>query len=156
MTIEKNEYGKPYIKQYPNIYFNISHCEKLIACSIDEFNNGIDVELIREFDRYVAERICSKEELEEINSSKYPERSFFSYWTLKESLGKALGVGLNYDTKKTTFVIDNNKIYCSNNKFKYKLFRVFQNYLLAVSTERNIDEIILKEVVMVNGELNKF
>ena len=154
VTIEKNQYGKPFIKEYPNIYFSISHCDKVIACSIDNKVNGIDVELIRNFDMYVANRVCSKKEIKIINNSKSPEKAFFSYWTIKESLGKALGVGLNYSLKDTNFIINKDKIKCNNKMFKYKLYQVFNDCILAISTEGNENNIILEEVVMVNGELN--
>ena len=42
-----NEYNKPYFKNCP-IYFNISHCENMIALIISNKEVGIDIEKIRE------------------------------------------------------------------------------------------------------------
>ena len=32
-ALEQNAYGKPRLKHYPNIHFNISHCDGLVACA---------------------------------------------------------------------------------------------------------------------------
>ena len=153
IQINKNEYGKPYIKEYPNIHFNISHCNNLIACSIDNYVNGIDVENIREYDDYVANRICSLEELKNLLNTDNREKLFFCIWTLKESLGKALGVGLNYCLKGTTFIIKDHHVYCSNNIFKYQIYEIFENYLLAVSYKSK-EDIRIKEVIIADGNIN--
>ena len=47
--LEIAENGKPYLKEYPGIFFSITHCDGLVACAIGEREVGMDAELIQEF-----------------------------------------------------------------------------------------------------------
>jgi 4'-phosphopantetheinyl transferase len=44
IRINKNQYGKPYLKEYPNFNFNISHSGEYVLCAVDDKSIGIDVE----------------------------------------------------------------------------------------------------------------
>ena len=108
----------------PDICFNISHTEGLVACMIDERPVGIDVERIRPFREPAMRKICSGEEIDWILGKRESERTeeyvtgidkrtdsgrtemdfrFFSVWTMKESYGKALGAGLAMPMKELIF-----------------------------------------------------
>ena len=92
------EFGKPYFKTFPGIHFNISHCEKAVACIISEHPVGIDIEVINPFDKDLAEFISNKCELGAILSHAEPSLLFTILWTKKESYCKLTGKGL--DTRK--------------------------------------------------------
>lgn len=139
LTIKKNEFGKPYMEEYQEVDFNISHCNHVIACGIGPRSLGIDVEEIRNFDWRVAKRICSEEELQSLRNSSVPERVFFSYWVLKESLGKAMGVGLNYSLKDVSFRITKGRVWCSLEQYEFKIREINSRYLLAVCLEKRKD-----------------
>jgi len=89
-----NEYGKPYLRDYPHIFFNISHCNGAIACALDDFEIGVDIQDVQEFDRKVAEKICTETELNELAVSDNPARLFCKMWTARESYAKAMGIGI--------------------------------------------------------------
>lgn len=93
-TLSIGEHGKPYLTEYPQIHFNLSHCTGLVVCGISESEIGIDAELIRPYIGKGSKRIFTLPENEYISKSKHPDESFFRIWTLKECLGKALGTGL--------------------------------------------------------------
>ena len=93
--ISFGEYGKPFFKSYPSIHFNISHCDRAVACIISEQPVGIDVECINPFDKDLAEYISSAEELNDILTNRNPALAFTLLWTKKESLCKLTGKGLN-------------------------------------------------------------
>ena len=152
--IDRNEYGKPYLRNWPDIFFNISYSINFIACSIGRGEHGVDCEKVRSFDYYVAQRAFSKSEQQMLKNSEDKEKFFFSIWTLKECLGKAKGTGLNYDLRKTTFVINYDSISCSDDSFNYKTFELRNGYMLSTATKEAIEDIEIKEVVMENGELN--
>lgn len=152
--IYKNEFGKPYLKNISNVYFSITHCEDFIACSIDQFEHGIDAEKIRKFNSYVADRILSIKEKLMLKELDNNEKVFFTIWTLKESLGKAKGTGLNYDYKNTTFRLMKGNIICTDNSFKYKTFLLNGAYILSIATKEKNDDVVFEEVVVENGELN--
>ena len=82
-----NEYGKPLSD---DIYFNISHSKGYVAFVKDSLPIGIDIEKIREVEQRLIGYISNDSEKEYIKDDK----SFFEIWTNKESLSKAIGVGV--------------------------------------------------------------
>ena len=83
------EYGKSYISNYENIYFNLSHSGKLVACGISDREIGIDIEYNDpKIDLNIAKNYFYNSEYEGIMNSKNPSNEFFKYWVLKESYMK--------------------------------------------------------------------
>lgn len=101
--IKRNSWNKPYLRDYPEIQFNLSHCHGMVACIISSKEVGIDIEEIRAFPRAVMKKVCSKEEQQWIEQSTCMEESFFRLWTLKESYIKAVGKGLSFPMKQVDF-----------------------------------------------------
>lgn len=105
--LKLNLWGKPGLKNHPEIQYNISHCRNFAVCIIsDTCAVGIDVERVRPFSSYAARREFSREEMKRIYADPDPARAFFRYWTLKESYVKALGKGLCHPMKEVNFEID--------------------------------------------------
>ena len=92
--VDAGEHGKPYLPDFPEIYFSLSHCRGLALCGISQSGIGVDAELIRNFNPKVMKRIFSSQEQEMILASEDQNENFFRIWTLKEALGKYLGTGL--------------------------------------------------------------
>ncbi len=113
-NIEKGEHGKPFIAEYPEIKFNISHCKGLVVCGFSDNDIGVDAELIRDFSPRVMERIFSAEEKEFVMSSEDKNRDFFRIWTLKEAYGKYLGTGLFSALNGSSFYFNNGQPFCKN------------------------------------------
>lgn len=87
--------GKPYLPDAPR--FSLSHSGDHVLCAISEREVGCDVERIRPVSHKLAERFFCPEEAAEIAAAPTEEarlRSFFRFWTLKESYVKALGTGM--------------------------------------------------------------
>lgn len=103
--ITYSENGKPFLKDYPNVYFNISHCDKAVACIISTRPIGIDVETIKPFDKELATFVCNKQELTEILNNPDPALLFTILWTRKESFCKMTGEGLN-DSKSIKTLLE--------------------------------------------------
>lgn len=111
-TLEKGAHGKPYLSEYPNIHFNISHCKGLAICGISEGNIGVDAELIRPYSGRAAGKIFSEQELDYVGKSSCPDEAFFRIWTLKEALGKNIGTGLTFDMAKYSFTFEDGQPLC--------------------------------------------
>lgn len=96
MEYEMNEFGKPRLKGFPDIHFNLSHAGDYAVCALGSVPLGIDIEPIRPFDREVAACCMSAEELSFLSSLSESEQAeaFTRLWTLKESYLKATGSGL--------------------------------------------------------------
>lgn len=90
------EHGKPYLPQYPHVYFNISHCDAGCAVAVAGCPVGADIQEIRPFSWSVAERVCNQSELGQLERCADTERCFTKMWTIKESYIKMIGQGLSY------------------------------------------------------------
>lgn len=100
LVICTEELGKPFLRDYPDFHFNLSHAGDwaLIACS-RELEVGVDVEVIDPSFRVedLVERYFSREEVPVILGLPETERhrAFFLAWTRKEAIIKARGDGLS-------------------------------------------------------------
>ena len=134
------KYGKAYISNYENIYFNLSHSSNVVACAISDMEVGVDVEYIdSEIDLNIAKNYFYNEEYENIIKSKNPADEFFNYWVLKESYMKYTGLGFNLELNSFE-IIKKDKIALKNNKnnLKFNLFTI-DNYKLAICSKYDVN-----------------
>lgn len=103
ILLEKGEYGKPYLKKYPEIFFNITHCKEMAACAIATKEIGIDIEGVRKFSPAILKRVLTPKEKEQLEDTEQKEEMFFRFWTLKESFIKAIGKGLSFPLQEISF-----------------------------------------------------
>lgn len=107
-----NEHGKPFLKDHPEIHFNISHCKAGIAVVVADQPVGIDIESYRQVSDHLIRYTMNEEEQRIIRESGDPVRTFTEYWTKKEAVFKLRGTGitrglhelLNGTEKVETFV----------------------------------------------------
>jgi 4'-phosphopantetheinyl transferase len=81
--------GKPFLRDYPAIHFNLSHCRRAVACAIADRPVGIDVEELQPLD--LVDVCCSPAEKAAILASPNPSATFTAIWTRKEAYLKAHG-----------------------------------------------------------------
>lgn len=84
--------GKPYLRDWPGVQFNLSHSGAYGVCAISNAPVGVDIEMIRPLRQDVAKRFFTKVEQEYLSAR--PTEDFFRLWTRKESFTKAIGKGL--------------------------------------------------------------
>ena len=107
-----SENGKPYFKN-TNIYFNYSHCQNYIACTISNYEVGIDIE---EVSRKISDEVAHKYLEDEKENIKRLEK-----WVRKEAYSKLKGLGLKIDFKSLNLdslncpneLIKNDKYICT-------------------------------------------
>ncbi|GAL86510.1 hypothetical protein ATO12_04855 [Sporocytophaga myxococcoides] len=93
--LKYNQYGRPYISD-SGIDFSISHSGEYTAVAMSKgFSIGIDIEKIKEIPICDFKPVFTDNEWEAILSSTNPLKSFYVYWTKKESTVKADGRGLS-------------------------------------------------------------
>lgn len=98
-SIIQPERRKPYLADYPDVFFNLSHSENRVMCSIGNYENGCDTEMVKPIPQNIAERFFSDSEKTLLQKHSHLPRSeqeklFFRLWTLKESFIKANGQGM--------------------------------------------------------------
>lgn len=108
------EHGKPFLKNYPDWHFNISHCKNAVCCVLSQEEVGIDIEEIKEYKESLAAYICNEEELAILHNSDNPADGFYRLWTQKEAVFKMLGSGITNDIKN---VLINNDVSVKSYKF---------------------------------------
>ena len=88
------EHRKPYLSDFPNVHFNISHSGEYVACCVSDKPVGTDIQKIGEYNSDVAKRVCNEKELVQIENSIDKESEFTKLWTQKEAVLKMYGTGI--------------------------------------------------------------
>ena len=99
ITIKRTEFGKPYLPDYPEFNFNISHSGLTLLIAVTrETAVGVDIEWIKPRSSLagLVQRCCSEREARYWDS--LPEvqqvKLFYQFWTRKEAFVKAVGRGI--------------------------------------------------------------
>lgn len=99
MEFGYNEHGKPYLLNYPDIHFSISHCKNALIVAVHNDEIGVDVESVRPLNEELAAYVMNDNELYLIHSEAQPEIAFVRLWTQKEAVLKYLGTGITNNLK---------------------------------------------------------
>ncbi|MBQ1312918.1 MAG: 4'-phosphopantetheinyl transferase superfamily protein [Blautia sp.] len=94
------EYGKPYLKNRPDIHFNITHSGKYAACILADQEVGIDIQKHEDRNMLGILRLVVPEKMiREILDGPDPEKAFYVQWVLREAYIKWTGEGLQKDMR---------------------------------------------------------
>ena len=89
-------FGKPYLKNVPDLHFSLSHSGHYAVCVFDHRPVGVDIEQLRPVSGALLQKVCTERERRFLNAQspeKVPE-IFCRLWTAKESFMKLEGRGL--------------------------------------------------------------
>lgn len=121
--------GKPYLLQYPKIYFNISHCYLVALCFVADEEVGADVQtIVKKDDLEIIKLIGSPSEIRKLKNAPNHQWYFTRLWTLKECYLKFLGKGLDDELSGYDFgqvdtsrfsVFETNFLFKANSKISY-------------------------------------
>jgi len=110
--------GKPYLKDYPHIRFNLSHSGNTIACALSGNEVGVDVQTIRRVTEKTAKRVLTGDEFLIYQDSSDKDDYFSKIWTIKESYLKKTGAGLTVELNEISAAeIKNIKIHKKNDYY---------------------------------------
>jgi 4'-phosphopantetheinyl transferase len=99
VVIERSEFGKPYLRDFPEWHFNLSHSVEKMLLAISHKNPvGMDIERIKS--RHSIAGLVKK--CFAISEQNYwfnlPEtaqlKTFYDFWTRKEAVVKGIGRGI--------------------------------------------------------------
>lgn len=127
-------HGKPYLREYPQIQFNVSHCMGLAVLAVGDCSVGIDVEYVRPYREPLLKRVLSAAELRQMEAAGEAGREelFFRFWTLKESYVKAVGCGITVPLQDISFQIgDDGGITCEKTGWKFRQWILAGGYVLS-------------------------
>ncbi|MGH0498963.1 4'-phosphopantetheinyl transferase family protein [Bacillus wiedmannii] len=163
IKFNRNQYGKPFLKDYPNFNFNISHSGNYVLCAVDNKSIGIDVEEVKDIEyEDIAKSFFTEKEFDYILNEdlNFQLNKFYELWTLKESYIKCCGQGLLMPLKSFTIEVDQceNIRVSSNNEYRKYIFKRFDiglGYKIAVcSLNKEIPNNIIK--INHNSLINKY
>lgn len=99
--------GKPFLKDFPDVHFNISHCRNGIAVVVENHPTGVDIESFRPYKEALVRRTMNEDECKKISGSSNPDIEFTTLWTKKEAVVKLNGNAITDDVQN---VLSNNDI----------------------------------------------
>lgn len=106
-TIALASTGKPYLPDFPNVHFNITHCDGLVACAFDNHEIGLDAEPPGYFPEILIDRALTDREKHCLRMADSEEclrqEYFYRFWTLKEAYVKKSGIGVDTDLTAFSF-----------------------------------------------------
>ena len=109
-----NENEKPFLADR-RLDFNLSHTEGAALCAVTQGGHtiGCDVELVSRPDMLIAKHCFCESEKDFLLSITDPEvrqQTLCRFWTLKESVVKAIGCGLSLPLKSFCISLDTDEI----------------------------------------------
>ncbi len=141
-AVATDEKGKPFLAEYKNVFFNLSHSGKIAMCVTAESPVGCDVEEIGKYGEPIAKnKFAPSESRYVLSASTEDERAkrFFRVWTMKESFLKATGVGIAFSLEAFSVVDEKGKALPVN--YRGKLFEIenidLPGYASAVCIQRD-------------------
>lgn len=138
--LEYNEYGKPYLSNSTNQFFNISHSGKWVVCAWSNKEIGVDIQQIEAADLDIARRFFLKEEYLSIAKLKGRQQAeaFYTLWTLKESYIKYKGRGLAIPLNSFQLIYEKEHAFIrtqETNAVMLHMINIDEEHKLAVCTE---------------------
>ncbi|MCD8338227.1 MAG: 4'-phosphopantetheinyl transferase superfamily protein [Lachnospiraceae bacterium] len=98
VRIVPGEHGKPYLPDFPDIHFSLSHSHEMAMAVFADTEVGCDIEYQKQLNEKLARRFFCPEEYAWMTEREDPKEQkirFYRLWTLKESFLKATGMGLH-------------------------------------------------------------
>lgn len=141
--VEYGRYGKPYLKEKPDLQFNLSHAGNYVAAAFAENAVGIDIEYMRTAKLAVAGRFFTAQEYAylqtvraEHGDGEWLNREFAWLWTRKESYIKAVGDGMHLPLADFEVLAD---AVHGNETYFLKSMEVPENYMLSICAKTPIE-----------------
>ncbi|HAI75727.1 MAG TPA: hypothetical protein DCM08_05720 [Microscillaceae bacterium] len=95
LTYALSPQGKPFLVEFPDLHFNISHAHQRVVCALRTTQPvGIDIEQVRPIALADFRDTFSPDNWQQIAFAAEPYSLFFKYWTMKEAVLKYTGDGL--------------------------------------------------------------
>nr|WP_176523427.1 4'-phosphopantetheinyl transferase superfamily protein [Bacillus mycoides] len=159
-----NEYGKPFVQNFSDFHFNISHSGEWVVCATANSNVGIDIERVSDIEALkLANDFFSEEEFYDLSNMNSDEQInyFFDLWTLKESHIKMIGKGLYIPLNSFSVKKESRTLISYTNipqNFYFRQYNIDPNYKISACATRDElpNEIIIKDFYTIGQNINKF
>lgn len=136
LVFSQGEKGKPFCDMAGAPQFNLSHSGDWVLCGLSSIADmGVDVESAeREISDAVARYSLNSEQLDKVSNADNPAECLMLYWTQKEAISKALGLGLSIGFKQLECSGEKLSSVASYNKHTLTLHSCLMNsYVISVA-----------------------
>lgn len=141
LNLQDVKFGNNKKPEIDGIFFNISHSDNFVICSVSENPVGCDIEKIRSVKSGFEKRFFTQNEVAYLEKFSCEEKlnQFFRLWTMKESYMKFTGEGMKLALNRIEFVLDysikvfRDGILCDCNFKEYE----FLGYKISVCAKEN-------------------
>ncbi|MDE7233576.1 MAG: 4'-phosphopantetheinyl transferase superfamily protein [Ruminiclostridium sp.] len=108
------EYGKPFLRDNPDVFFSLSHSSGAALCAVASFPIGADLQECRKMRPGIENRFCTPREIARIRDSSARDRELSRLWCIKESRGKLTGKGFSerFDTIESEALLQSGRAQC--------------------------------------------
>lgn len=136
-TIAYGAHGKPYVKDRPDIHFNLSHSGDYVLAAFAPVEIGCDIQQTTQGTRN--ERIAVRFFTEEEQQTLVAGMDFYRIWARKESYIKCTGEGMVCDLRSFSVVEEKRAHFAEH---------TLPGYAMAVCFENAVHPVVWKEVVL--------
>lgn len=136
--------GKPYLTEYPDVYFNLSHSGDYVCCAVGDMPVGIDIQRITDVKEGLAHRFFTERDNQKLAACDEEERKklFFRMWSIKESYIKLTGRGM--EEGLNTFEIDwqGKRIAAHGTEAYFEECSYLPEYCFCVCTTQSLGKVV--------------
>ncbi len=97
LVIKRGSDGKPWLADYPGIFFNLSHSGAYVVCGLGSDSIGVDIQKMSHPKLRLAKRFFAPSEADWLLAlpKEQQQQAFYDLWALKEAYMKYTGKGFN-------------------------------------------------------------
>lgn len=146
LRYEIGEHGKPYLADYPQLYFNLSHSGEYVVLAFANQEVGIDIQQKRPIKEALAKMVLSDREYMQYKGLPGEDACnwFFRCWCAKESYSKLNGTGLLQELGKISYEPETERICAENDSAFCREYQIGNDYYMNVCIYEK--EVFPKEV----------
>ncbi len=145
----KTETGKLYLAEGPS--FNLSHSGDFVILGVSEHTVGVDIERIAPYDRRVAARCYTQDELLWLEDEQC-DSAFYKLWTAKESIMKATGQGFRMPPESFSVLPVADGAHTVQGEVWHLKWSTLPDHMLCTACKKDeaINEIILSKDILLS------
>lgn len=144
--ISYGQYGKPFICNCDNLFFNVSHSGDMVLLALSGSEIGADIQKHVIARSGLLNRICTEDEI-----AHYEDGDLAVIFSLKEAYTKYLGLGLSKEMKDISFRRENDffkVVDCQNDSAAAYSIMTESGYEAAFVVGEPVKDIIYKDLFL--------
>lgn len=140
--LARGPWGRPFLSGGPE--FNLSHSGEMVLCALSwRARLGVDIEMVRplELDDLAASFL--PQEWREITAHPDPLTRFYDFWTAKEAVCKAEGLGLSLPLQEIR--LEDGQALCRGRAWHLRPLALAPGYRGCLAVDRATVELVLEQ-----------